>query len=223
MVKPVQGVVLTTFKCTAACPECCFECSPDNDRMLTYKEITQFIEQVHNEFGVKFIIWSGGECFLLGKNLKKGIQYARNYGMHSRCVTNGFWATSEEVAYNKLKELHESGLVELNLSTGDEHKLYVSEDNILNAAIAAARLNMRVVISIETRKDTKVTKEIFVNNPRFQKDIEKTELKKLVSIICAVWVSYHKDTVYAYEGNSEDYIGFKGCSSKDITVCKSVG
>lgn len=107
MLNPIQAVVLTTFKCTAACPECCFECSPDNEKILSYQEIVSFLEQCHKKWNMKRVIWSGGECFLLGEDLKRGIAYAKKLGMYSRCVTNGFWATSEEIAYEKLKELHQ--------------------------------------------------------------------------------------------------------------------
>ena len=219
MVKPTQAVVLTTFRCTAACPECCFECSPSNNQALSYNQITKFINQVADEFGIKRIIWSGGECFLLGEDLKRSIKYAKDRGMLSRCVTNGFWASSEEIAYDKLKELQEVGLEELNLSTGDDHQRFVSQDNILNAVIAAAKLKMRVVISIETRKDAEISRNSFINNPRYQREIEQTKLKELVTILSAVWVSYHKDTVYEYESNSEECIGLKGCDSLYKSIC----
>lgn len=219
MLNPIQAVVLTTFKCTAACPECCFECSPDNEKILSYQEIVSFLEQCHKKWNMRRVIWSGGECFLLGEDLKRGIAYAKKLGMYSRCVTNGFWATSEEIAYEKLKELHQLGLEELNLSTGDEHQLYVPQDRILNATIAAAKLNMRVVISIETREKTKVTREKFINDPRYQAEIENTELKKFVSILSAIWVSYHKDTVFEYSENSEDYVEYKGCDSLFESIC----
>lgn len=219
MRKPTLGVILTTFKCTASCPECCFECSPDNDKILSYEEIVKFIEQAHTELDVKRLVWSGGECFLLGDDLKKGIQYGYSLGINSRCVTNGFWATSEEVAFNKLKELRDVGLDEINFSTGDDHQLFVSEDKILNAVIAAAKLGLRVVVSIETRNNTRVSKESFINNFRYKREIENTKLKENVRIVQAVWVSYHKDVIYEYAENSEKYIGYKGCDSLFDSIC----
>lgn len=219
MCKPMQAVVLTTFKCTATCPECCFECSPNNEKMLSYDEIVKFLKECSDEWGIKRVIWSGGECFLLGEDLKRGLAYAKSLGMHSRCVTNGFWAVSEEIAYEKLKELHDLGLEELNLSTGDEHQIYVSEEKILNATIAAAKLNIRVVISVETREKTRVTRESFINSSRYQSQIEKTDLKKLVSVISAIWVSYHTDTVFEYSANSEDYVKYQGCDSLFESIC----
>lgn len=219
MCKPMQAVILTTFKCTATCPECCFECSPNNEKMLSYDEIIKFLKECSDEWGIKRVIWSGGECFLLGEDLKRGLAYAKSLGMHSRCVTNGFWAVSEEIAYEKLKELHDLGLKELNLSTGDEHQIYVPEERILNATIAAAKLNIRVVISVETREKTRVTRESFINSPRYQSQIENTDLKKMVSVISAIWVSYHTDTVFEYSTNSEDYVKYQGCDSLFESIC----
>lgn len=219
MFEPIQAVVLTTFKCTAACPECCFECSPDNNKILSYPEIADFLNQCYEQWKIKRVIWSGGECFLLGEDLEKGIAYAKQLGMYSRCVTNGFWAISEAVAYKKLEKLHNLGLEELNLSTGDEHQMYVPEERILNAVIVAAKLNMRVVISIETREKTKVTRDSFINNPRYQKEIENTGLKKYVTILSAIWVSYHSDTVFEYSEKKEDYVEYKGCDSLFESIC----
>lgn len=221
MYKPKNGVFLTTYQCTAACPECCFECAPDykGTEKLTYEEMVSFIDQISEEFGVKQVIWSGGECFLLGEELKRGIQYAKDKGMVSRCVTNGYWATSEEVAHNKLRELKEIGLTELNLSTGDNHQLFVPEENILNAVIAGAKLGLRVAVSVETRKNAKVSKETFESNLRYKNEIVATGLEELVHILPAVWVSYHEDTIYEYEEDSEDYIGYKGCDTLFESLC----
>ncbi len=219
MCKPTVGVILTTFKCTASCPECCFECTPENDKILEYDEIVRFIQQAHAELNIKRLIWSGGECFLLGDDLKKGIRYGHSLGLNSRCVTNGFWAISEEVAFNTLKELKKCGLDEINFSTGDDHQLFVSEDKIFNAVIAAAKLGLRVVVSIETRKNTKVNKDTFINNPRYQREIENTNLKKYIHIVQAVWVSYHTETIYEYIENTEKHMGYKGCDSLFDSIC----
>ena len=219
MLKPTKGVIVSTFKCTAECPECCFECSPRNNKQLSYEEITRSIDKLKAETDINKLIWTGGECFLLGEDLEKGISYAKQRGIYSRCVTNGFWATNEKIADKKLEKLKKAGMVELNLSTGDEHQLFVPENNIINAIVAAAKLGIHVALAIETRKNARVTKEKLIKNSQYQKKIIEEDLEKYVSIMNASWVSFHKDNIFEYEEDDHEYIISNGCDSIFDVLC----
>ncbi len=61
----------------------------------------------------------------------------------SRVVSNGFWATSYEAAIKKLAPLVNAGLTELNISTGDNHQVYVPFENVVNGLRAAYELGIR--------------------------------------------------------------------------------
>lgn len=77
---PSKGVIVPTFRCTAECKECCFECSPSIQKRLSWSDIKEFIDEVANFESIKILVWSGGECFLLGEELRKGIEYAKEKG-----------------------------------------------------------------------------------------------------------------------------------------------
>ena len=71
LVQPIDPkiiTVVTTYKCTAACRECCFQCSPKINVRLTYEEINRFITTAVREFkdSIQLCVFTGGECTLLG-------------------------------------------------------------------------------------------------------------------------------------------------------------
>ena len=198
-VLPKLGAVLLTYRCNAECDECCFECSPDiNSPKLSIEEIRSFIDQISKKDEIQLLVWSGGECFLEYKTLAMGIDYAKRNGLNSRCVSNAFWASSIEQATKKLLPLQQSGLVELNFSTGDSHQKFVPIDRVLNATIAALRLGIKVFIAVEsTNKSHFKPKDIF-ENELYMNNIEGTELEKLFSVEPTVWVSFHENNNYDY-------------------------
>jgi len=52
---------------------------------------------------IRAVVFTGGECFLLGDGLTQGIERAARAGRGTRCVTNGYWATSREAAERRLR------------------------------------------------------------------------------------------------------------------------
>lgn len=49
-IKPKSLAFVTTNKCTAACHNCCFNCSPKNNKRLKLKNILAIIGQVVEDF-----------------------------------------------------------------------------------------------------------------------------------------------------------------------------
>ncbi|EGJ27896.1 hypothetical protein [Streptococcus porcinus] len=65
VIDPKSIGILTTMKCTAACQECCFECSPNRKERITFTEIKEIIDSIVIAFPtIKVIAWTGGECTL---------------------------------------------------------------------------------------------------------------------------------------------------------------
>ncbi|URZ18668.1 radical SAM protein [Clostridium felsineum] len=212
-IRPSNIAILGTFKCSAACQECCFECSPNLSQELSLHEIKSFINQATKINTVKFIVWSGGECFLLGKKLLDGISYAYEHNLVSRCVTNGFWASSLDEAKLILEPMAKSGLKELSLSTGDDHQQFVKIENILNATIVALNLGIIVAIAIETTKNSKFKKEDLVNHQLYKKYIKDKDIEKNLKIISTIWMSFHTDRTFKYEDILNVEKEYSGCDS----------
>ena len=123
VIAPSTLTILPTYKCTAQCKECCFECSPDLRGRLSLEQILRRIDKAHAAFPfLKLVCFSGGECFTIGKDLDTAIAYAHGLALFTRCVSNGYWGSSLQAARKRVNPLAEAGLTELNLSTGDEHQ-----------------------------------------------------------------------------------------------------
>lgn len=197
---PTSAAIITTYKCTAACEECCFECSPNIDsKSISYNEMVKFIDEVSEVPSVRLVVWSGGECFLVRDTLLKGVTYAKSKGLVSRIVTNGFWCSSIKKGKKILSEFKDSGLVEINFSTGDSHQKFVPVERILNGAIAALEIGLTVCISVETTKKNSFLKDDLLNHPLYQSYIKDTPLEDNILVSSAVWVSFHTDNEFEYE------------------------
>lgn len=216
--QPANAAIMTTFHCTAACKECCFECSPKLKQKLSLQEVKSFVDQISNVDSISYIVWSGGESFSIGKKLDDMLAYAKSKGFSSRIVTNGFWARSVDKALERLKPLVANGLQELNFSTGDDHQEWVPIENIMYGSIAALKLGLRVVIAFETHEDAKFKKRDFLNNPLYQRYIKNSENFDNFLIIDAIWMSFHKERKFVYSKKTNFDNEDHGCSDVFDTI-----
>ena len=141
--------LITTHRCTAACEHCCFSCSPALDKAIPIPRLHSLIDEAASIPTIQLIVFTGGECFLLGRHLDDLIRRCRNNGLHTRCVTNGYWAASPAAASSRAQELAAAGLQEINFSTGTFHAHYVPVERILWGAKACAAQGIRPLINIE--------------------------------------------------------------------------
>lgn len=155
--------LLVTYQCTASCKQCCFGCNPTKKQRIQQHRLLSYIDQAA-DLGLINVVFTGGECFLLGRDLTEAVQHAADRGLATRCVTNAFWATSPKAAALRLKELVDAGLKELNISTGDFHQEYIPVRNVEHGAIAAYELGLGLVIMVETYKNRSFTAEVLLKN-----------------------------------------------------------
>jgi organic radical activating enzyme len=194
--KPVVLSFLTTYKCTAACRNCCFQCSPKNDVFLSLEEMKLYLDQCVHYFkdSLKVVVFTGGEPFLLETHLIQIVQYAKQCGLLSRVVTNGFWANTQETAYNTLKLLQNAGLNEINFSIGDDHLEWISAENIVNGSLAAAELGITCLINVESHDNSKFVVNNLLNNTQFAKFYNQHKIQ----IIKGVWVSLQDEQCFSH-------------------------
>lgn len=168
-VQPTILTILGTYKCTAACKNCCFGSNPYFSQRLGLSEILTFIDEGARYPACKLVVFSGGECFLLRDDLVAAVEHATRLGLSTRCVTNGYWAKSMEHGRKRLQALQDVGLGELNVSTGDYHQQFVDEQTVVNAACLSVELGLKnTLIMVELQKDRRVTADRLANNPRIR-------------------------------------------------------
>jgi len=188
--KPSTLVFITTYKCTASCKSCCFGCTPKEPLNTDCAKMMKLIDAAVEQFpSVKLAVFTGGECFLLGKSLDKLIAHAKERGLLTRCVTNGYWAVTPEIATKRLKELRAAGLSEINISAGFAHQEFVPSESVLNAAISSAKMGMLALLSVENSASGGKGGEVLTKHPlmaRFLK--EHPEKAKFLKIMDTVWV-----------------------------------
>ena len=150
-IMPYGITLITTHRCTSECENCCFACSPDQGRTMTFEEMKVYVDMCLEAYPdtISTLHLTGGECMFLGKNIDRILSYAKDKGLQSDIMSNAFWATDYEKAYMILKRLKKAGLASIGLSTGKEHKLFVPVKNVRDAAVAAARIGLRTTIIVE--------------------------------------------------------------------------
>ena len=100
-IKPSGIVLLTTLRCTAACDNCCFGCSPKQGCTMTLDEMKGYVDMSLEAYPdtISTLDLTGGECMLLGKDVERIMSYAKSKGLKSMMVSNAFWATDYDKAY----------------------------------------------------------------------------------------------------------------------------
>lgn len=190
--EPQTLTLLPTHKCTASCNNCCFGCTPKINHIMPYNEMVYHIDESIKHFpSIKLLVISGGECFLLGKDLDRIIKYGTEKGLITRVVTNGYWANSYDDAFQRILELKKNGLKEFNLSTGDDHQKFVKFQNIKHASRAAIDNGISpVIIALESHAESQFTIDNFKNDEFFSKCLED----KTVHVLSASWISFKPKT-----------------------------
>ena len=143
--KPYKIALITTFRCNAACVNCCFGCRPERGRTMSLEEMKHYVDVCMDAYpdSLTHLDLTGGECFLLGRNLDEIIRYGKDKGLIVSLVSNGYWGKSYSAALDRIHALKEAGLREIAFSVGDDHQHILPLKGCRNAAVASARAGYR--------------------------------------------------------------------------------
>jgi hypothetical protein len=109
---------------------------------MTLQQIRDLLIEAGRIGSVEWIFFEGGEPFLFYPVMLEGIRFARELGFEVGIVTNAYWATSEQVAQDRLHPLAELGLAELSISDDSFHKGNSDGNRARRALAAAAELSI---------------------------------------------------------------------------------
>lgn len=195
IISPTTLTFITTYKCTAACKDCCFSCSPKRKERLSLEEMKSYIDQVIDSYDtIKVFVLTGGETFLLGNELNQIVEYASSKGLIVRIVSNGYWAKTYNYAIKKLSSLIRKGLKELNFSTGDDHQKFVPIDNIINGICASLDLGLTVVVNVECSPISKFKETTLKEDERIKHYLKTEPFSKRLQILSGYWMPFTKST-----------------------------
>lgn len=208
--EPTTLTFVTTTKCSSACSNCCFQCSPKRNQRLSKEQMFGYMNQVKRDFPkVKVLVLTGGECTLLPdltEIIKVGTE---EYGLSVRIVTNAHWANSYEKACKKVKEWTEAGLKEINFSTGDEHLEYVSAETIKNAILASVEYGLVPFLNVESQESHKIDSNFFVKDEQ----LSKLVLENKLIIINGIWIDFKHPEEIARKPQIEHGPSFQKCDN----------
>lgn len=147
-------VLIMHKKCNAECSICCFSCNPESHEKLKLQNMLSYIDQAKDIEDITSISITGGEPFLEYRTLKQLVKKSTDNGMSVSTITNGYWATSYEKAYDWLSELQSLGLKHLNISHDKYHKEYVPSEYVKNLLDAALQLGIATtLVMVVIKKD----------------------------------------------------------------------
>lgn len=192
---PTALSLITTYKCNAACVDCCFACNPKRTEKLSLSELKNYVDIVTSSYPtIQIIILTGGECFLLKKDLVEAVRYIKSRDLFVRIVTNGFWAKNYSIAIDKLTPLVKAGLNEINFSTGDDHIEFVPVDRIKYGAIASLELGLTTLINVESGKDRKFKSKMLEQDKDLQKHLFPNKTENPLGIINGLWMPFSNNS-----------------------------
>jgi len=217
-IEPHALSLIVTNECTAACTDCCFNCSPKKGISMTVDEAKQYIKDGIDVFKtIKLAVLTGGEPFLLGiDSLVEIIEYINEFKIYSRIVSNAFWATTPEKTANYVERLAKAGLHEINFSTGDEHQKFVKVKNVVNACIESVKVGLMVAVNIESHAESNFSNKNLIEDERYKEFFSKQENSDKIRILNGLWSSLdNKDKPYKYAENYLDLLkdNRRGCDS----------
>jgi organic radical activating enzyme len=160
-------VFLTTYKCNARCDFC--DCGPDASDMLTYEDMTRYVEEAIALGTIGQVIFTGGEPTLLEDDLIKTIAYCHSKNLLTRIVTNGIWAKTTESADRFIDKLISAGLTEINISIDDLHQQWIPLEFAKNAFMSCWKRKYKCLIAHKAMPDYTIT-------PAFLSDYFEVEL-----------------------------------------------
>ena len=153
---------LFTYTCLFECDHCFLYCSPSSEGTFTHKQMEEVFSDLKNIETLSNIYFEGGEPFLYYAQMLEGLKMAKELGVNSGIVTNGYWASSVVDAELWLRPLLNLGISDISISNDLFHYGENQENLARNALEAVKNLNLpgdSICIEKPTAKDNKGQKK----------------------------------------------------------------
>ncbi len=147
--------LLLTYKCNCRCEFCYYNCGPDKGGLMPVDTAVAAWQSLRTIAGeTAKIHLTGGEPFLCRDRLIEILRQGRKekLGEVDLIETNGFWAVSDAMAEQWLKELDKLGMRRLKISTDPFHQEYVDMEPVLRLARIAEDILGRDRLLVRWRK-----------------------------------------------------------------------
>lgn len=150
---------IITDRCNAACAHCTSGCGPDKDTSLPTDHLVRLMNEAAQVWAKEAppgdtlrFSFSGGEPFLDFPRLLSLFRHAASLGAGFSCVTNAYWASSDEKAREKLAQVKAAGLCTLAVSTSRFHQQFIKSSRVERALRIAKELGLSTVLKLPVTK-----------------------------------------------------------------------
>jgi hypothetical protein len=137
------GIILTA-RCNASCTHCSKNYGPYRKEALSRATILRLMDEaaaIRDGDPLTFDL-TGGEPFLDFELLLDVVAHGANLDAQISCVTNAYWAVTNEIAEEKLTKLLKAGLTSLSVSVSRFHQRFVPLRRARRALDIATRLGI---------------------------------------------------------------------------------
>jgi MoaA/NifB/PqqE/SkfB family radical SAM enzyme len=165
--------LMLTYKCNCACEFCYYNCCPDKGGLMAVDTALSAWQSLKVLAGDNAKIHiTGGEPFLYWDHLLEILEQAQKQGLGKVDLieTNGFWATSEKIARQRLKRLNELGMNRFKVSTDPFHQQYVDIEPVRRLAEMAIEILGPERVLVRWQK--------YLENPVDMKNLTSAELEQ---------------------------------------------
>lgn len=191
---PYCITLIATYRCNAACVNCCYGCRPDRGRTMTPDEMKYYVDVCIDAYpqSITRLALTGGECFLLGDDLDGIVSYGTQRGLNVDFISNGFWGRTYKEAEERIFRLWRAGLKEVAFTIGEDHDHIINFRHCRNAVVASARQGYKVELRVERR--------IFGDNTVYEKLRADRSFMRLVDagkiqLKFWEWRDYNNETI----------------------------
>lgn len=134
--------LLLTYTCTLRCSHCFVFASPQATGKISSSKVTHTLNQALAIQSIEWVIFEGGEPFLVFPLLLMSIKRARQLGFKVGVITNGYFGRTEEAAIRYLKPLTALGLDKIFISNDRYHYKNTVASPAKRAIDAAVKLGI---------------------------------------------------------------------------------
>jgi hypothetical protein len=136
--------LIMTARCNASCAHCAAGYGPHRTEALTRDAVLRLMSEAAAVPGKRrpFFAITGGEPFLDFGFLVEVVRHASGLGAQVGCVTNAYWARTDEISHARLSTLVDAGLQVLAVSVSRFHQQFVPMQRARRALRVAQQLGL---------------------------------------------------------------------------------
>jgi hypothetical protein len=137
-----------TEQCPVGCRHCLASCTMQVSDLPPLETHLAWIAKVSRVDRCQSICITGGEPFVAFQRLLKVVDGCRNHGLRATVFTSAYWATSADIAADKLKQLAHAGLTGIAVSADEYHQESIPLANVARVLSASKERGIAPRVSL---------------------------------------------------------------------------